>query len=157
MNKKIIRSTSFVLILVMLTMLCACGRKSNVTEPAKPVLNEAFAGAPSPVNTPDVEVVTTDILSDEQALTAVMNYCCIINPSLEDIVKSGDYPAYWNIASSDEHEIVVLFRSYTGAQNRYHIDRVTGDVYVTEFVPGITDGEEPTDESFNARDYLPES
>ena len=39
------------------------------------------------------------------------------------------------IVSSDEQQIVVLFRSYTGAQIRYYIERAAGDVSVTELVP----------------------
>ena len=93
-------------------------------------------------------------LTDEQALTAVMNYCVAVNPNLEEIVKSGEYPAYWEIESGDAREVVVLFRSYTGALTRYYIDRATGEAYVTEFVPGITAEEERTEESLNVRDYL---
>ncbi len=48
----------------------------------------------------------------------------------------------------------MLFRSYTGAEVRYHIDRAAGETYVTEFVSGITEKEERTDETFNIRDYL---
>jgi|GEM_PF-880525 len=94
------------------------------------------------------------VLSDELALAAIMNYCCLSNPELEDIVNAGEYPVSWDIASSDEQEIVVLFRSYTGAQVRYYIDRSTGDAYATEFVPGITPGEERTEESFSVWEYL---
>lgn len=93
-------------------------------------------------------------LSDEQALSAIRRYSYNNNPELESIVNAGDYPVYWDISSSDEHEVVVLFRSYTGAQIRYYIDRITGDTYVTEFVPGISSEEERTDESLNVRDYL---
>ncbi len=96
-----------------------------------------------------------DGLSDEQALSAVRNYCLAVNPDLEGIVDAGEYPAYWEIASGNEQQIVVLFRSYTGVQVRYYIDRATGDTSVTEFVPGITPEEQWTDESFNVRDYLP--
>ena len=92
-------------------------------------------------------------LSDEQALAAIRNYCYVSNPDLESIVNAGEVPVYWEIASSDASEIVVLFRSYTGAQIRYYIDRISGDTYVTEFVPGITSEEMRTDESFNVRDY----
>ena len=49
---------------------------------------------------------------------------------------------------------MVLFRSYTGAQIRYYIDRATGETYVTEFVPGITAQEQQTEERLNVRDYL---
>ena len=92
-------------------------------------------------------------LSDEQALTAIRNYCIAGNPDLENIAAE-DYPTYWELASSDADQVVVLFRSYTGAQVRYYIDRATGDAYVTEFVPGITPEEMRTEESLNVRDYL---
>ena len=92
-------------------------------------------------------------LSDEQALTAIRNYCIAGNPDLENIAAE-DYPTYWELASSDASQVVVLFRSYTGAQVRYYIDRATGDAYVTEFVPGITPEEMRTEESLNVSDYL---
>lgn len=93
-------------------------------------------------------------LSDEQALSAIRNYCYTNNPDLENIVNAGEYQVYWELSSSDEHEIVVLFCSYTGAQIRYYINRMTGDTYVTEFVPGLSSEEERTEESFNVREYL---
>ena len=93
-------------------------------------------------------------LTDDQALKAVMNYCVTVNPDLEEIVKSGEYPAYWEIASGDAQQVVVLYRSYTGALIRYYIDRATGEAYVTEFVPGVMEEEQRKDESLNVRDYL---
>ena len=93
-------------------------------------------------------------LSDGQALAAVKAYCFISNPDLESIVNAGEYPVSWSVSSSDEHEIVVLFSSYTGAQIRYYIDRITGETYVTEFVPGITAEEERTEERINMWEYL---
>ena len=92
-------------------------------------------------------------LTDDQAIAAIARYCAALNPDLEEIVNAGDYPAYWEIESSDAREVVVLFRSYTGAQVRYYIDRTTGDTRVTEFVPGITPDEMPSEESLNAWDY----
>ncbi len=93
-------------------------------------------------------------LADEQAVTAVRNYCMIQNPDLAEIVKDGEYPDYWEVLSSDGSEIVVLFRSYTGAQIRYYIDPVSGEATVTELVPGVTGEEQRTDESLNVWDYL---
>ena len=101
----------------------------------------------------DSEQTASENISEEQALNAIKNYCYSINPDLESIVDEGNYPVYWDISSSDENEIVILFRSYTGAQNRYYIDRNTGDTYVTEFVPGIMDEEERTDEMFSVNDF----
>ena len=65
-----------------------------------------------------------------------------------------DYTVYWDVSTNEAGEVVVLYRSYTGAQIRYYIDPDTGDTYVTELVPGITDEEQQTDESFNIRDYI---
>ena len=93
-------------------------------------------------------------LSDEQALAAVKNYCLLNNPSLEEIINAGEYPVYWEITASEEQETVVLFRSYTGSETHYYIDRITGEARVTDFVPGITPEEVPSDETLNVRDYL---
>ena len=95
-----------------------------------------------------------EALSDEQALSAVVKYCTLGNPELEKIVNAGEIPTYWEIISSDAQQVVILFRSYTGAQVRYYVDRALGDVSVTEFVPGVMTEEAQTDESFNVRDYL---
>ena len=75
------------------------------------------------------------------------------NPELEGIVNAGEYPVYWEISSGDEQQLVVLFRSYTGAILRYYIDPVSGDTYITEFVPGITETEQQTEERLNLWDY----
>lgn len=101
-----------------------------------------------------VDSGVTATLSDEAALSAVRQHCLDANPDLESIVNAGEYPVTWEIAASDEKEIVVLFRSYTGAELRYHVDRISGETYVTEFVPGITSEEQLTEESMNAWDYL---
>ncbi len=93
-------------------------------------------------------------ITDEQAVSAVQKYCYAEMPDLEDIVKAEEYPVYWKVESSDEKEIVVVFRSYTGAQMRYYIDRVSGDTRVTEFVPGIMTEEAPSGETLNVRDYM---
>ena len=156
MKKKAIHATTFVtivLLLLLMTLLSGCGRKNDAAEIAEPVSDNASVNTAEPAESPEAEAETGRKLSDEQALSAIKSYCCISNPDLEDIVNAGEYPVYWEISSSDEHEIVVLFRSYTGAQNRYYIDRNTGDTYVTEFVPGVFTEEERTDESFNVRDY----
>ena len=93
-------------------------------------------------------------LTDEQALAAIRQYCLSSNPDLEGIVNAGEYPVYWEIASSDANEIVVLYRSYTGTLVRYYIARATGETYVTEFVSGITPEEQRTEEHLNVWDYM---
>ena len=93
-------------------------------------------------------------ITADRAVSAVMRYCILGNPDLADIVRSGEYPAYWDIASIDDTEIVVVFRSYTGAENRYYIDPVSGETYVTELVPGIINEEQRTEDSLNLWDYI---
>ena len=97
---------------------------------------------------------SADVITYEQARDAIRNYCHSNNPDLEDLEKSGEYPIYWGVVSNDENEIVILYRSYTGALTYFYIDPVTGETYTTESVPGITLGEERTDESFNVKDYI---
>ena len=94
------------------------------------------------------------LLTEEQALTAVRQYGILGSPELERFAESGEYQVSWELADSNEEQIVVLLRSYTGAEVRYYIDRATGDAYVTEFMPGITPEEERTEETLNVRDYL---
>lgn len=93
-------------------------------------------------------------LTEEQALNAVKNYCFTQNPDLKSKAESAEYNVYWDVTTNDANEIVVLFRSYTGAQIRYYIDPVSGAAYTTELVPGIIDEEQRTEESLNVRDYL---
>ena len=93
-------------------------------------------------------------LSDQMALELIARHCMEQNPDLEEVVNAGQYDVYWEIVSSDPQEVVILYRSYTGAQVRYYVERATGDVRVTEFDPGITPEEMPTDETLNVLDYV---
>ena len=97
---------------------------------------------------------SADEISIDQALEAIKRYCCANNPELEGMLNSGDSSAYFEASTSDADEIVVLYRSYTAAQIRYYINPTSGDVYVTELVPGIIDNEQKTDETFNIKDYM---
>ena len=108
--------------------------------------NEPYTGAEE-----DGEDTSKKQITEEEALSAIRNYCYANNADLKEIEEKGEYPVFWEIESNDGKEIVVLFRSYTGAEIRYHIDAMTGDTYVTEFVPGVTSEEERTEESFNIR------
>ncbi|MCR4901619.1 MAG: hypothetical protein K6A23_02055, partial [Butyrivibrio sp.] len=92
-------------------------------------------------------------LTEEEALEAIKNYCIINNPDLESMVNSDEYDIYWEVTTNENNEIVVLYRSYTGAEQRFYIDPATGQTHVTERVPGIIDEEQPTEESLNVRDY----
>lgn len=96
----------------------------------------------------------TDVLTQEQALKAIKNYCAINNPELEKEMDSDEYTVYWDVETNETNEIVVLYRSYTGSETRYYIEPISAETYVTELVPGIIDEEQRTDVSFNARDYL---
>ncbi len=99
---------------------------------------------------------TDDRITEEQALEAIRAHCYAQNPELEGIVEAGEYPVYWEAVSEDDSQIIILYRTYTGVLVRYYIDPVTGDTYVTEYVPGITDEEEQTGETFNLRDEMAE-
>ncbi|MBQ2677378.1 MAG: hypothetical protein IJF96_00525 [Firmicutes bacterium] len=102
----------------------------------------------------DPSMVTEDVLTREQALDAIKNYCFESNPDLESMIDSDEYTIYWEASESESGEIIVLYRSYTGSETRYYVDPVSGRCHVTELIPGIMDEEQPTDESLNVRDYL---
>ena len=93
-------------------------------------------------------------LSDEQALAAIKRYCLRSNPALAEIVNAGEHEVFWQVSEYSEEQIVILYRSYTGAEVRYYIDPVTGDAYATEFMSGITAEEQRTDETLNVWDYV---
>ena len=95
-----------------------------------------------------------NIITKEQALEAIKKYCFKNDPDLEEMMDSEDNAAYFDVSTNEEGEIVVLYRSYTAAQTRYYINPSSGEVYVTELVPGIIDDEQRTDENFNINTYL---
>jgi hypothetical protein len=103
---------------------------------------------------PSDDKLSGDMITQEQALEAIKNYCYANNPDLEGMTDSEDYTMYFDASTNEAGEIVVLYRSYTGAQIRYYVDPASGDVYVTELVPGIIDNEQRTDETLNIKDYL---
>ena len=93
-------------------------------------------------------------LSDDEVFYAIVDYCHDNYPDLDKIIEEGDYPTYWDIESTSDKGVVILFRSYTGAQVRYYVDPYSGDTYVTEYVPAITPNEEMTETRLNVRYYL---
>ena len=63
--------------------------------------------------------VTAARVPIEQALDAIKNYCFTNNPELKNMASSDEYTIYWNVTSNTANEIVVLYRSYTGAETLY--------------------------------------
>ena len=138
----------------LLAMALGVAGCNEATEKQSDESSSASVSSVVESSTDEESAPQNEIITDEQARAAIQNYCCINNPSLKD--NEEELPTYWEVVSSSETEIVVLFRSYTGAQIRYYVDPTTGETYVTEFVPGITEAEERTDESFNVKDYMTE-
>lgn len=101
------------------------------------------------------EVVSKAITKDE-AYKAVINYNKAIESGIDDEMNTEGYTEYWDVSTNEDGQIVVLYRSYTAAQIRYYVNPISGETYITEFVPGIIDEEQKTGETFNARDYLTE-
>jgi hypothetical protein len=115
---------------------------------------QTTASAETEQTTGSAEESGADALTEDQALAAVKNYCLQQNPELKTKAESDETAVYWDASANADGRIVVLFRSYTGAQIRYYVDPVSGEAYVTELVPGIIDEEQRTEESLNVRDYL---
>ena len=94
------------------------------------------------------------MITGDQAYAAVINYNKAIGSGIDGEINSEGYTEYWDVSTNEDGKIVVLYRSYTGAQIRHYVDPVSGETYITELVPGIIDEEQETGETFNVRDYL---
>ena len=140
----------------------AAEQTSKPTEAAQQETTEAATQEQTEAVQTEIPETTTSVqtdseaLSEDQALDAIKNYCFTNNPELKNMASSDEYTIYWNVTSNTANEIVVLYRSYTGAETRYYIDPVSGETYSTELVPGIIDEEQRTEESFNVKDYMAE-
>ena len=140
----------------------AAEQTSKPTEAAQQETTEAATQEQTEAVQTEIPETTTSVqtdseaLSEDQALDAIKNYCFTDNPELKNMATSDEYTIYWNVTSNTANEIVVLYRSYTGAETRYYIDPVSGETYSTELVPGIIDEEQRTEESFNVKDYMAE-
>ena len=149
MKKKVLS----VFLSCMILGLTACGNSGSqegaVQVEATPIVAETETAAQASEGTEEAAVLT-----EEQALEAVRNYCFEIQPDLKEMVEADEETIYWDVITNEEGQIVVLYRSYTGAQIRYYIDPATGEAYTTELVPGIIDEEQRTEDTLNIRDYL---
>ena len=135
--KKILMTT---ILCCMVMVISACGQSedTNSGKASDAAVTDAVAGI---------------FITPDQALEGARRYYYGGDTPTEHEGEEKDL-SYWEIAEKTSDMIVVLYRSYTGAQNRYYVDAKTGETYVTEFVPGITDEEQRTGETFNIRDYL---
>ncbi len=155
MKKKVVLALTVLFAAVILT---ACG-KGKEADPA-PFFEPEVTEIPSQQETeeqPEEETAPdtgTDVITEDQAYAAVINYNRAIGSGIDGEINSEGYSEYWEVSEDEAGEIVVLYRSYTAAQTRYYVNPVTGETYVTEFVPGVMDEEQSTGETFNARDYL---
>ncbi|SDZ96217.1 glucan-binding repeat-containing protein [Oribacterium sp. KHPX15] len=94
-------------------------------------------------------------LTNDQACDAFENYLDKEWPQLKEMTERGVNWGWWLMEEdSDENQVVILFRSYTGAYTYYYIDRYTGEtLYRCEQLPDGTPIEEPF-EKMNIWDYV---
>ncbi len=124
-----------------------------VTEATVDATTEAQAAVDTEADNNLVTDNSTSAITEDQALEAIKKYCIANNPDLKDMVNSGEQTIYWEVGTKGK-EIVVLYRSYTGAMIRYYVNPDTGDTYATEQVPGIIDEEQKNGETLNVKDYM---
>ena len=153
------KNTGILMILGMSMILFACGvpekeEKASLAESMESENEPQMEIVEKSAEQADNTAEKTDIISEDQAYNAVINYNKAIGSGLSEQINSEGYEEYWNVSTNEDGKIVVLYRSYTAAQIRYYVDSVSGETYVTEFVPGIADEERETGETFNVRDYL---
>ena len=144
---------------VMAFGLVACGTKTEETSGLQveeiPATQETVQTSETTETTETAEVAeTSGKITEEQATQAIHDYCIESFPDLANMEGSDDYTLYWESSTNENGEIVVLYRSYTGALIRYYVNPETGETYVTEQVPGIIDEEQRTEETLNVKDYI---
>ena len=92
-------------------------------------------------------------LTDEEAMTGFTNYLYFKIKNLQKILDEDKVPCTWGIASSSKNEIMIMFKSNTGALLRYHINRNSGKAYVTQYSV-ISNSFFRTKETVNVRSYI---
>nr|WP_297709239.1 hypothetical protein [uncultured Butyrivibrio sp.] len=149
-------------ILCVAALLAACGEEkmeetSSLFETMGTETSTQQEAAEKTVQSPEKKETAVDnevVITENQAYAAVINYNKAIGSGIDEETNSEGYSEYWDVSTNEDGIIVVLYRSYTGAQTYYYVDPASGETYVTELVPGIIDEEQRTGETFNARDYL---
>lgn len=155
------RKTIVPVLLCVAALMTACGEEKAAetsslfeTMDAETQSQKETSEQPAEPTKTETAVADTDVITEDQAYSAVINYNKAIGSGIDGEINSEGYSEYWDVSTNDEGKIVVLYRSYTGAQTYYYVDPASGETYVTELVPGIIDEEQETGEKFNARDYL---
>ena len=151
------------------TVLCGCSvmpvgknpKGSETTAESGSEATTAYAAKSSdspdyseliPETTPE-ETEPPKPLTDEEAMTGFGNYLYFKIKNLQKILDEDKVPCTWGISSSDKNEIVIMFKSNTGALLRYHVNRNTGKTYVTQYAVE-TNSFFRTRETLNVREYI---
>ena len=155
-----LKSRNIILVASLCLLMTGCGNNSGTSTAEVQVTEQVTKEEVSTEESTVVEVSTeessevTDTITEQQALEAIKKYSYSKDPNLKSMEDSDEYTIYWHVSTNDNNEIVVLYRSYTAAEIRYYINPSSGDTYVTEFVQGITDEEQKTEETLNVREYM---
>ncbi|MBR3296003.1 MAG: hypothetical protein IKI62_07125 [Clostridia bacterium] len=86
-----------------------------------------------------------DIIGKDKALEGIRNYC-MITYGKSDAIDGI------NLEDDGDKEYILKYRSFTGAIVTFHVDRLTGNVKVTEYMPAL--GIESEAEPFLISDYI---
>lgn len=160
------RFRSLILVFLCAVLLCACsgmpfGKAKKGDETADPAAESGYGESESdtveiydqvPESISD-ETEPPKPLTDDEALTGFTNYLYFKIKNLQKILDEDKVPCTWGIASSDQKEIMIMFKSNTGALLRYHINRSTGKTYVTQYSVR-TNSYYRTKEKLNVREYI---
>ena len=156
------RSDIALVVVLSASIVCACSivwvklKGYGLINPTS-ATSETTSALVQTSSSSETSAIDTDVvqgpLTDEEALEGFTNYLHFKIKGLQEILDEGKYPCTWGIASSDDEKIMIMFKSYTGALFRYHIDRVSGKTYVTNYVVE-TNSYVRTKESFNVRNFI---
>lgn len=150
------------LVFLCAVLLCACspapaGKTQESTEQTTTAAQVKTTESPDfsemiPESVP-TETEPPKPLTDDEAMAGFTNYLYFKIKNLQKILDEDKIPCTWGIASSDKNEIMIMFKSNTGALLRYHINRKTGKAYVTQYAVE-TNSYFRTKETVNVREYI---
>ena len=150
------------LVFLCAVLLCSCSA-APIGKPQESTEQTTVASQVKTAESPDFsEMIPESVpseteplkpLTEEEAMTGFTNYLYFKIKNLQKILDEDKIPCTWGVASSDKNEIMIMFKSNTGALLRYHINRKTGKTYVTQYAVE-TNSYFRTRETLNVREYI---
>ena len=141
--------------LILTAMLPGCGAEDTIPDelPQPTAASTAVPESPEVRETPaapESTVAPRTAITQEMAYAGVDNYChTTYDWSIAEEIPDIMYVVNWD---ETETEYVVMFRSYTGAHEYFHVDKASGVTKITSYEP--VQQTETDEGTINIWDYL---